>query len=274
MANVRREGSSSVRVVLAQLEGLALTKSELARRLGVSQDYVYRFLNERSPFPKSRELLERLAEVCQVDPYTFVEYRWHDEQLSPSTRLVWSRMRELSMSRDRLFDALGGRISRPYFNSILRGDQPFPTNRAFIQLFALALNLPPSAFREFGHSSAPRWSADALAEQEVRTFGLFFDKMMAEYGFTPHPVPLSMLDEGLVLAFFMERDAIMPELAEVLHRMGELGMGFHELQRVSGVPRERLTGLFSAGAVRIAAPAEGPFLIADLTAVREALRLR
>lgn len=245
--NVRKRGSASVQLVLEQLEELGVTKTELARRLGVSQDYVYRILNGRSPFPRARELLERLAEITGLDPYAFGEYRNHDEALPASTRLVWERMRERGMAREDLFQALEGRISRPYFNSILRGDQPFPTNRAFIQLFALALGLPPTAFKEFGPKAAPRWSAEQIDEQEERTLGLFFDKMMADYGFARHPIPMALLDAGRVRAFFATREELGVDLGEVLTRMGELGMGFRELQRVSGLDRARLLDLFVPG---------------------------
>jgi transcriptional regulator with XRE-family HTH domain len=262
----RKVGSASVQVVLEQIKALGITKSELARRLGVSQDYIYRILNGRSPFPRARELVERLAEVCQVDPYAFGEYRHHDEALPASTRMLWERMRERGISRDDLFQALDGRISRPYFNSILRGDQPFPTNRAFIQLFALALGLPPTAFREFGPRAAPRWTPEQIAEQEERTFALFFDKMMADYGYARHPVSFQTLDAAKVRAFFLPREAVPTDIAEILARMGELDMGFKELERVSGLAREPLLALFT-GVKRDKRRA------ADVEAIRKALRL-
>lgn len=264
--NGRKGGSASVQLVLEQLGGLGLTKSDLARRLGVSQDYIYRILNGRSPFPRARELLERMADVVGVDPYAFSEYRSHDEALPASTRLVWERMRERGLSRDDLFQALEGRISRPYFNSILRGDQPFPTNRAFIQLFALALGLPPTAFREFGPKTAPRWTAEQIAEQEERTLGLFFDKMMADFGFARHAVPFTLLDEAKVGGFFLAREALGDDLAEVLTRVGDLDMGFRELERVSGLAREHLLALFT-GECPNHRRAE------DIAVIRRALRL-
>lgn len=236
---------ASVQLVSAQLRTLGLTKSDFAQKLALSQDYVYRILNGRSPFPRSRELIERIADMCQLDPYAFAEYRAHDEALPVSTRLVWERMRERGMSREDLFVALEGRISRPYFNSILRGDQSFPTTRAFIQLFALALGLPPSAFREFGPRTAPRRTPEQVDELEDRVFDLFFDVMAAAYGYATHPLELSFLDTPQVLAFFLPRDALTQDLGKVLSRMGELGMGFTELLKISGLPRERLAALFT-----------------------------
>src|SRR5438093_12320830 len=115
--------SHSVRVILEQLDELDISKTEFARRLGVSPDYVYRILKGRVPFPHVRETIERMAEIVEVDPHVFAEYREMEQALSTSTRLVWQRMKELEMNREDLFQALGGRISRPYFNSILRGDQ-------------------------------------------------------------------------------------------------------------------------------------------------------
>ena len=186
---------------LGALKKLGMTKTELAQQMGVSQDYIYRILNGRIAFPHARETIERMAGICRVDPYIFAEYREVDKNLGISARLVWQRLRETGMSRDDLFQAMGGRISRPYFNSILRGDQPFPTNRAYIQLFALAL------------------------EMEERTYQLFFDVMMAAYGYTPHALAPAVLDPAKVLAFFLPQSAFAGDLDRALTRMGELGMG-------------------------------------------------
>lgn len=263
---VSRSVSNSVRVVLEQLSRLGMTKTEFARRLGVSQDYVYRILNGRGGFPRSRETLERIAGVCELDPFVFAEYRERTEALSTSARLVWDRMRELGMSRDELFKEMGGRISRPYFNSIMRGDQPFPTNRAYIQLFSLALQLPPSAFPEFGWGSAPRWQPEEVGELEVRCYHLFFDKMMADYGFSRRPLSFEFLEVEKVLSFFMARDEFPDHLVRVLDRMGELGMGFRELEKICGVPRERLSRLFGEREF-----ADGA--VDDVEAIRAALRM-
>lgn len=241
-----RHLTPSVLVVLEQLKRLGMTKAELAQRLGVSQDYIYRILNGRIAFPRARETIARMAAIIQVDPYRFAEYRELDGALSVSARLVWQRLRELDKTREDLFQALGGRISRPYFNSILRGDQPFPTNRAYIQLFALALDLPPTAFVEFGPQQAPRWEARDLLEAEERTYQLFFDAMMAAYGYARHPMSLTVLELPKVLAFFQPKAAYAGDLDAILTRMGELGMGFRELEKVSGVPSRQLRALLSA----------------------------
>lgn len=222
-----------------------MNKTEFARRLGVSQDYVYRILNGRIAFPHARETIERVAEICQLDPFAFAEYRALDEALSTSARLVWQRMRERSMTREDLFQAMGGRISRPYFNSILRGDQPFPSNRAYIQMFALALDLPPTAFKEFGHKHTPRWTQDELFEQEERTFNLFFDKMMADYGYARYPIGFEILDGVKVLGFFPSQQRQDAAVRLILQRMGELGMGFKELAKVAGIPLSDLRRLFT-----------------------------
>jgi transcriptional regulator with XRE-family HTH domain len=223
-----RHLAPSVHVVLAQLKRLHMTKAELAQQMGVSQDYIYRILNGRIAFPYARETIER------------------NSALSISARLVWQRLRELGKTREDLFQALGGRISRPYFNSILRGDQPFPTNRAYIQMFALALDLPPTAFVEFGPQQAPRWEAKDLLETEDRTYQMFFDAMMAAYGYARHPVSLTVLELPKVLAFFQPKAVYAGDLDAILARMGELGMGFRELEKVSGVPSGQLRALLSA----------------------------
>jgi transcriptional regulator with XRE-family HTH domain len=247
--------SPSVQIVLEQLKKLSLTKTELAQQMGVSQDYIYRILNGRIGFPHARETIERMAQIVQVDPYIFAEFRELDRQLSISARLVWQRLREIGMTREELYQAMGGRISRPYFNSILRGDQPFPTNRAYIQMFALALGLPPTTFVEFGHHQAPRWTPKDLQDMEERTFAMFFDKMMASHGYVSSPMPLEVLDERKVMAFFLPKEAFPEDLDQILKRMGQLSMGFKELEKVSGVPTERLRALFTnAERLKKAAP--------------------
>lgn len=261
-----RQLSPSVQIILEQLQRLGLNKADFARQLGVSQDYVYRILNGRIPFPHARETIERMAEVVQLAPHAFSEYRELDGALSTSARLIWQRMRELGISREDLYQAMSGRISRPYYNSILRGDQPFPTNRAFIQMFALALELPPTAFAEFGPKQAPRWSDRDLAEMEERTFQFFFDKMMADRGYARQPMPFRLLDPARALAFFLPESQLPEGLVEVLCRMGELGMGYRELERISGLPPERLRALFT-----VAGPPAGARC--DIEAIRDALRI-
>jgi hypothetical protein len=259
--------STSVQIVLDQLTRLGLNKTDFARKMGVSQDYVYRILNGRTPFPRARETLERIAEICAIDAYALAEYRQRDEILSVSTRLVWERMRERGLSREDLYQAMGGRISRPYFNSILRGDQPFPSNRAYIQMFALALVLPPTVFREFGPKVPPRWTPEDVEDLEERSYQLFFDKMMADYGFAQHELAFQFLDVSKVHHFFLPQAELPTELVEVLTRMGQLGMGFRELCKICGIPRERLSLMFSV------APAGGEYG-SDVEAVNRCLRMQ
>lgn len=257
--------SASVQTIADQLNELAVSKTEFARLLGVSPDYVYRILKGRVPFPRVRETMERMAEILKLDPHVFAEYRELEQALSPSTRLVWQRMKELGLTRDDLFNAMGGRISRPYFNSILRGDQPFPSNRAYIQLFALALDLPPSVFKEYGRSAQARWNDDEVRAIEEQFYNLLFDKMLADQGFTKAPIRLDIL-EPVATGVFPPRDRRAPELVEILHRMGELGMGVPELEKVSGVDAPRLRTLLAAERV----PDGGA---ADVKAIRAALRI-
>jgi transcriptional regulator with XRE-family HTH domain len=262
----RRHTSPSIQIILEQLKRLGLNKADLAKRLGVSQDYVYRILNGRIAFPHARETLEGIARVCEIDPYALGEYRTVDEALSVSARLIWQRMREKGLTREALYQALDGRISRPYFYSILRGDQPFPSNRAYIQLFALALELPPTAFREFGQLSAPRWAQPDIREREEAIFQLFFDKMMADHGFARHPVPFEVLDSSKVLEFFLPKVELEERLNAVLMRMGDLDMGFRELSKVCGVPGERLRLIFTHAL-------KGEGYESDLVALERALHL-
>lgn len=237
--------SASVQTIADQLRELDVSKTEFARLLNVSPDYVYRILKGRVPFPRVRETIERMAEILKLDPHVFAEYRELEQALSGSTRLVWQRMKELSLSRDDLFQAMGGRISRPYFNSILRGDQPFPSNRAYIQLFALALDLPPSVFKEYGRAAQARWTDEEVRDIEEQFYNLLFDKMLADQGFTKAPIKLDIL-EPVASGLFPARDRRDPALVEILRRMGELGMGVPELEKVSGVEAARLRSLLAS----------------------------
>ncbi|HEY9722799.1 MAG TPA: helix-turn-helix transcriptional regulator [Oscillatoriaceae cyanobacterium] len=236
--------STSVQTILERLDELGISKTEFARQLGVSPDYVYRILKGRVPFPHVRETMERMAEICQLDPHVFAEYREMEQVLPASTRLVWQRMKEVNMTREDLFQAMGGRISRPYFNSILRGDQPFPSNRAYVQLFALALDLPPTVFREYGLAQAPRWNDEQVAELEEEFYNLLFDKMLSDYGYSKHPIKLTVLADATA-NLFPPKEKLEPETVAVLKRMGTLGMGLPELEKVSGVSRDQLQLLFT-----------------------------
>lgn len=235
--------SSSVHLILERLDKLKLSKTEFARLLGVSPDYVYRILKGRVPFPYVRETIERMAEICDVEPAAFPEYREMEQMLSASTRLVWQKMKDGKMSREDLFQALGGRMSRPYYNSILRGDQPFPSNRAFIQLFALALAVEPTEFKEYSRPLGERWKADEIRELEVRLFNMLFDQMLSERGFAKHDIRFEIF-EAQVLRLFPDRYGA--EIEEVLGRMGELEMGLQELEKVSSIPGETLRQIFLA----------------------------
>lgn len=235
--------SPSVQLILERLDKLKLSKTEFARLLGVSPDYVYRILKGRVPFPYVRETIERMAEICQVEPGAFTEYREMEQMLSPSTRLVWQQMKQRKMSREDLFQALGGRMSRPYFNSILRGDQPFPSNRAFIQLFALALGVDPAEFKEYHRPTGERWKAEEIQDLEVRLFNVLFDKMLTDRGFAKHEIRFEVFEEQTLRLF---PDKYAPEIEDVLGRMGELEMGLQELEKVSSVPGETLRALFLA----------------------------
>lgn len=235
--------SPSVGLILDRLDRLKLSKTEFARLLGVSPDYVYRILKGRVPFPYVRETIERMAEICQVEPGTFPEYREMEQMLSASTRLIWQQMKDRKMSREDLFQALGGRMSRPYFNSILRGDQPFPSNRAFIQLFALALGVEPTEFKEYHRPVGERWKPDEIRDLEVRLFNLLFDRMLSERGFAKHDIRLEVFEEQAMRLF---PDRYPPEMEEVLGRMGELEMGLQELEKVSSVPGDTLRQIFLA----------------------------
>lgn len=235
--------SPSVHLILERLDALKLSKTEFARLLGVSPDYVYRILKGRVPFPYVRETIERMAEICRIEPAAFTEYREMEQMLSASTRLVWQKMKDRKMSREDLFQALGGRMSRPYFNSILRGDQPFPSNRAFIQLFALALGVEPTEFKEYTRPVGDRWKADDIRDLEVRLFNVLFDKMLADRGFAKHDIAFEVF-EAQVLRLFPDRYG--DELEEVLGRMGELEMGLLELEKVSSIPGDTLRQIFLA----------------------------
>ena len=80
------------------------------------------------------------------------------------------------------------------------------------------------AFGEFGAQPSPRWEAKALREMEDRTWALFFDTMMAAYGYTPHPLPLEVLDEAhwptrLEFASWVQRMRTPPQRVDVIRSL-------------------------------------------------------
>lgn len=249
MRQPQRKGDadSSAGLVRRRLAELSLSKTDLARMVGVSPDYIFRILNGRVPFPKVRETLEALAEALGLAPEAFAEYRLLLQAVPPSTALVWSRMKALGLDREGLFQALGGRLSRPYFNSILRGDQPFPSNRAFINLFALALELEPEAFPEFQvRPQERRGQRLSPGEVEAKALALCFQAALIHGGYGEGPGPelkiLAPLAQGLLPA-----QAQCPALpGAVLARCAAMALSFEELALVAGCSSEALLDLVRA----------------------------
>lgn len=243
MVAERHTVSPSVEIILKRLEELGLRKVEFARRLGVSPEYIYRILNGKVAFPGIRETLEKMAEILDLDPHLFPEYVRFQEGLSPSARLVWDRMRELRLTREDLYKKIEGRISRPYFYGILRGDHPFPTNRAFIQLFSTALGMQPADFPEYSVVREHRWRADEMRDLELKFLNLLFDKMLSDRGFSDNPIQFNLIHPSM-MNLFPRLEDYDPELIVIFKRMGHWGLGIHELAKLSGIPERTLRLLF------------------------------
>lgn len=235
--------SPSVDAILKRLEAMGMRKVEFARRLGVSPEYIYRILNGKVAFPGIRETLEKMAEILEIDPTCFPEYVRFQEGLSPSARMVWNRMRELKLTREDLYRKIEGRISRPYFYGILRGDHPFPINRAFIQLFATALGMEPSEFPEYSVARESRWRTEEMHDLELRFLNLLFDKMLSDRGYSENPIHFNLLNPTMMDLFPKDKD-YDPEVKAIFKRMGHWGLGIPELAKLSAVPERSLRQLF------------------------------
>lgn len=239
----RHAVSPSVEIILKRLDELGLRKVEFARRLGVSPEYIYRILNGKVAFPGIRETLEKMSEILDLDPTLFPEYVRFQEGLSPSARLVWDRMRELRLTREDLYKKIEGRISRPYFYGILRGDHPFPINRAFIQLFATALGMQPSDFPEYSVAREHRWRTEEMHDLELKFLNLLFDKMLSDRGYSDNPIEFTLIHPSM-MSLFPKTEDYDPELITTFRRMGHWGLGVHELAKLSGVAERTLRLLF------------------------------
>ena len=64
--------SSSVQVILEQLDELKISKTEFARQLGVSPDYVYRILKGRVPFLQCIQTGVHAHKRCTSDSFRLV----------------------------------------------------------------------------------------------------------------------------------------------------------------------------------------------------------
>ena len=239
----RHTVSPSVGIILKRLDELGLRKVEFARRLGVSPEYIYRILNGKVSFPGIRETLEKMAEILDIEPTKFPEYVRFQEGLSPSALKVWDRMRELKLTREDLFRKIEGRISRPYFYGILRGDHPFPTNRAFIQLFSTALGMQPADFPEYTVAREQRWRAEEMHDLELRFLNLLFDKMLSDAGYSDNPIQFNLINPEM-MRMFPAIETFEPDMHEIFRRMGLWGLGIPELAKLSGIKESVLRLLF------------------------------
>jgi hypothetical protein len=224
--------SPSAQLITERCSQLKINKTELAREMGVSTDYIYRILRGRVPVPNVRETLERFAGILQIPVESFEEYRLQEQAIGPSVKLIWKRIKELNITREELFEKLEGRISRPYFNSIMRGDQPFPSNRAFIQLFASAVKLLPSTFSEYGPVEQVYPDVELKQTQE-NIYEWLFLNYLKQKGYRATAPELELF-EPLIPTLFNPS----PEWHPILKQMGELGMTITDLSKVSGLQPE------------------------------------
>ncbi|MNX95837.1 hypothetical protein D3C86_1281320 [compost metagenome] len=164
-------------------------------------------------------------------------------------------MRELRLTREDLYRKIEGRISRPYFYGILRGDHPFPTNRAFIQLFSTALGMQPSDFPEYSVAREHRWRTEEMRDLELRFLNLLFDKMLSDRGYSDNPIQFNLINPSMMDLFPKDED-YAPELKTIFKRMGHWGLGIPELAKLSAVPERKLRLLFFGQITPSSVPAE------------------
>jgi len=74
-----------------------LTKKELSNMLGVTLSYAYNLLDEKFPFTKRRETLEKLAVIMEIDPNQFEEYVQTTSAINPYYRDNSARFKFLEL---------------------------------------------------------------------------------------------------------------------------------------------------------------------------------
>src|SRR5438552_15160857 len=140
--------SPSAQLLRDSLKNLNISGRELARRTGLTPDYVYRLLSGKNPFPAKRETIEKIAEIIGVEPVGFSEYRNLLRVLPESTRKLWKRLHQIGMSKKELSNRLPD-YSMNYIYQILRGHIPFPRDPRTIQQLAHAAGMSPWDFAEY-----------------------------------------------------------------------------------------------------------------------------
>lgn len=235
--------SPSVEIILDALEAKGLRKVDLARRLGVSPEYIYRILNGKVSFPGIPETLERLATILGLDPMALPEYAGYFEGMDPAVRFLWQRMRELGHTRETLYEAMKDSISRPYFYGILRGEHPITSNPRFAAPFARVLRLTPEEVTE--HFNPQGTPEDAESEQQIDlSFHLLLiDHLIAARGYGP-PRKHTLISSDYLTTMFLHEEDTDERVLAMMKRMGHWGLSAQALARQAKVGERYVIDLF------------------------------
>ncbi|MEB3204239.1 MAG: helix-turn-helix transcriptional regulator [Candidatus Sericytochromatia bacterium] len=237
MAGATRPASPSVQILKTSLSHAAVTRKQFVQATGLSYEYVSRIFNSKVKFPTVRETLERFAEVAQIDPMMFDEYRQLVAILPDSTRKVWARMQELGLIRQDFASKVD--ISRTYMYEILRGDVPFPRNPEVIEKIAAALQLPPETFGEY---LAPviDWAERNPQAIEHVFLNMLVSKMLVARGYMKAADTSAAQLSDSLLTMFPPEERLDPFVPKVYAAMGRRKMDLRTLAIEAGVEEDSL----------------------------------
>ncbi|MEB3298318.1 MAG: helix-turn-helix transcriptional regulator [Candidatus Sericytochromatia bacterium] len=259
-----RPPSPSVNVLKTSLSQAGVTRKQFVQSTGLSYEYVSRIFNSKVKFPTVRETLERFAEVAQIDPMMFEEYRQLVAILPDSTRKVWARMQELGLGRQEFASKVD--ISRTYMYEILRGDVPFPRNPEVIEKVATALQLPPETFGEY---LAPviDWAERNPQAIEHVFLNMLISKMLVARGYLKaSDTSASQLSDSL-LEIFPPEERLDPFVPKVYAAMGKRKLDLRRLAADADLEEDRVRLLLCGQVV----PDELPDVV---KALKSKLRIR
>lgn len=259
-----RPPSPSVNVLKTSLSQAGVTRKQFVQSTGLSYEYVSRIFNSKVKFPTVRETLERFAEVAQIDPMMFEEYRQLVAILPDSTRKAWARMQELGLGRQEFASKVD--ISRTYMYEILRGDVPFPRNPEVIEKVATALQLPPETFGEY---LAPviDWAERNPQAIEHVFLNMLISKMLVARGYLKaSDTSASQLSDSL-LEIFPPEERLDPFVPKVYAAMGKRKLDLRRLAADADLEEDRVRLLLCGQVV----PDEMPDVV---KALKSKLRIR
>ena len=237
-----RPESPSIRILREALVLRGISRKRFVQEADLSYEYVSRVMNSKVNFPAVRETLERFAQIAELDPMVFVEYRKLVQNLPESTRKLWKYMEEQHIHRRDFADRVG--FSKTYAYEILRGDVPFPNNPAVIEKIASAVNVSPDVFAEY---LAPvlDWANENPQAVEQVFLNVLMTQMLMERGYWKgKKISLSRTYEG----FFAPEDSIHENLRKIYAGMGRKKTTLYQLCLELDIPHKTLWPFLSGEA--------------------------